>query len=455
MQRGVGIKKQKMEKEKRLRDIVGTGLKLEQKKFQKSAKDKAKKPCQTRYLNGLYSILILVLCILFSSTYLLFPLHNSIIFPEYWYETLFTAPSGFFLTLTFDAMLVCKFYFKLDCMLSFGTFTKLYLAPVIPWVTITILSHYIWTDYFGYNHPMPFTLLLGYFTPFIQAFALYLLLPQKFSTRENFQKRIRAYTFSRIWVIFIACQYQGFTFLFTVLPLEMQWVVALLLPILREFNYRVVNYIMIESADVEDGSGKITIIIGNNGFHALYVAIQLAQNSTVMTSYCILATDFILNLYSCHKIIQLHRAIASEPLMNLVLPNAVRVTNKDEQLLKLILIETLEILIPLAYILTVLIAYYGPNAEIIGNIRNNYWQYESIDDIGTVVEAVSLMFAIDLCSAIIAGLLLWKMCSINILREFCRIMDEYWTIIAINIANYLNYVSTSSFFLFKSYVDLL
>ena len=187
---------------------------------------------------------------------------------------------------------------------------------------------------------------------------------------------------------------------------------------------------MIKSANVEDDRGKIAIIIGLNTFHALYVSIKLGHTATAVTSSCILIVDAVLNLYSCYKIIQLHLLVSPD--------GSQAAKEKKHRLVKLILIETLEVLVPLAYLLTVLIAYYGPNGEILGNIRNSLWQYKAIDNIEKLILAVLLMFVIDLCSAIIS---LWKICSVNLLREACKVMDDYWIVIAINIANYLNYVS--------------
>ena len=121
--------------------------------------------------------------------------------------------------------------------------------------------------------------------------------------------------------------------------------------------------------------------------------------------------------------------------------NAIIVAEKEDKLTTVILVETLEILVPLVYVTTVLIAYYGPNAQILGNIGNSYWQYEAIDDIGTLVIALSLMFVVDTCSAIISGVILWKLCDINFVRKSCKILKDNWTIIAVNIGNYLSYVS--------------
>ena len=57
------------------------------------------------------------------------------------------------------------------------------------------------------------------------------------------------------------------------------------------------------------------------------------------------------------------------------------ITEKSLQKLKksvqiLVLAESLEIVIPLAYLVCFVIAYYGPNADILGNIKNGYWQYQ-------------------------------------------------------------------------------
>ena len=254
-----------------------------------------------------------------------------------------------------------------------------------------------------------------------------------FCHKNDTKKQIRAFNFSRVWAILIDLQYKGLTLLFTIVPIEMQWILAFMMPIMREGNFQIMNYIMIKSANVEDERGKIAIIIGLNTFHALYVSIKLGHTATAVTSSCILVVDAVLNLYSCYGIIKMHQLVAPE--------GSQAAKEKKHRLVKLILIETLEVLVPLAYLLTVVIAYYGPNGEILGNIRNSLWQYKAIDDIGKLILAVLLMFVIDLCSAIIAGISLWKICSVHLLREAYKVMDNYWMVIAINIANYLNYVS--------------
>ena len=114
---------------------------------------------------------------------------------------------------------------------------------------------------------------------------------------------------------------------------------------------------------------------------------------------------------------------------------------RDSILIKLVLTEILEILAPLSYLITVLLAYYGPNAEILGNIRNGCWHFKPIQAIGQLVFHVAIMFIIDSSSAVIVGYWLFKACSINFVEETFKVIREKWDAIAIIMANFLTYVS--------------
>ena len=46
-----------------------------------------------------------------------------------------------------------------------------------------------------------------------------------------------------------------------------------------------------------------------------------------------------------------------------------------EALKILVLCETLEFIMPLGYMACFVVAYYGPNADVLGNVKNDYWQY--------------------------------------------------------------------------------
>ena len=94
--------------------------------------------------------------------------------------------------------------------------------------------------------------------------------------------------------------------------------------------------------------------------------------------------------------------------------------------------ERIETIIPLTYILMTLMAFYGPNAEILGNIKLAIWHYQTpIEDIETFISNVGLLLVIDFLSFIINGTLLWKFCKINVPKVLQELQNDFWFYMAI------------------------
>ena len=98
----------------------------------------------------------------------------------------------------------------------------------------------------------------------------------------------------------------------------------------------------------------------------------------------------------------------------------------QESVRGLVLNERCEIVIPLLYILTFLMAYNGANAELIGNVKLTLWQYRAVKDFNKHLGKIFLLFAIDLFGAFVNGLLLWTTCQINCLKILKNIQKEFW-----------------------------
>ena len=75
--------------------------------------------------------------------------------------------------------------------------------------------------------------------------------------------------------------------------------------------------------------------------------------------------------------------------------------------------ERIETVIPLSYTLVFLMAFYGPNAGIIGGAKLDLWHHEVITDIEPVMKSLLLLGCIDLLSAVTNGILLAITCKIN------------------------------------------
>ena len=215
---------------------------------------------EDRLRNGLYGLVIPTLSILFSFPILLFPQHDSILHPEYWYENILVSCLTAVLTLSLETVYVTiKYYLEIPSMVSISVLIQLYLSSVFVWISTLCFIHFFWTFLMEYNSPMPLTLLLVTLIFIAQYSTLYILVCKRQHTSSDTKKRLKQFILSRVWVNVVELQYQALGFLFVLLPLNFQWVLAFLLPLVREFNYKIFYRIMIDSLQLENG--KLGIIM--------------------------------------------------------------------------------------------------------------------------------------------------------------------------------------------------
>ena len=100
----------------------------------------------------------------------------------------------------------------------------------------------------------------------------------------------------------------------------------------------------------------------------------------------------------------------------------------------LVIAEALEIIIPLAYLVCFVAAYYGPNAGVLGNIKNGYWHFKSVDEPWNPIMILLIVSAADLFSLIAVAIFLRFASNINLLHVFTHLMKEYGAVFAIHIA---------------------
>ena len=82
---------------------------------------------------------------------------------------------------------------------------------------------------------------------------------------------------------------------------------------------------------------------------------------------------------------------------------------------------------PATYIILILMAYFGPNAKLIGNIQLSIWQFERpIQDINQYVANVSLLLGMDFMSFIVNGILLWYFADINVFQFLKKLQQDFW-----------------------------
>ena len=89
-------------------------------------------------------------------------------------------------------------------------------------------------------------------------------------------------------------------------------------------------------------------------------------------------------------------------------------------------------------------AYFGPNAELIGNMKNSWWQYSAVKSVDRMITNISLfLFFIDSLSLIICSFLIWYCCRINLFKAYEALQKEFGWPFSVCLAIIFNGVSVS------------
>ena len=120
--------------------------------------------------------------------------------------------------------------------------------------------------------------------------------------------------------------------------------------------------------------------------------------------------------------------------------------------------ERIEALITLTYISCFLMAYYGPNADSLGNIKLTMWQYKAITDINQLIQNLCILAGIDLLSGFFNAILLWTTCKINVFKVLKGIQKDLWLIMGVQEAFFFVQVKNITKYnsqLFPATLDIL
>ena len=379
-----------------------------------------------------YILVILLFSVLFTVPAVLIPQQNVMEYPTYWWDLMIPASVGYSLYVALNSQLECKVIFRFNFLLTFKLFLRLYAVSALGGLIPFCVSHLVWTVWLGNAHPVPFLGLVAWVINFVHFVHLWFEFPSELRMEPGVRKRIQFYFLYRLWFLFYGLEKLALGIMFEKIPIKIQWIMAIIFPLARELNLWILTKLLEKATNYELTIGlvpKLTALIAVNIVHAFFVAMILGNSSTKVTSYAILAVEVILNLYSSYQIIKLHRKTVSKDLLE----TEKIMTEKKEETLQLFAVETVEYLVPLVYTITFLMAFYGPNATILGNIRNSDWQYQEVEDVEHFIGELMKMFFVDLASLAVSGTIFWKVCSANFLQEGYQMVKLYWPLISVKI----------------------
>ena len=105
----------------------------------------------------------------------------------------------------------------------------------------------------------------------------------------------------------------------------------------------------------------------------------------------------------------------------------------------LVLAEMSGLILPLAYLICLTMAYIGPNAEMLGNIKSSHWQYVAVEDLGKSAQNLLMFVGIDAISLVLSFFSLLFFCKVNLWKVFLHIQKEYGFVLAFQQAFFLEH----------------
>ena len=372
---------------------------------------------------ALYGFGGVVLGILCNCITTLIPMHNVIEQPEYFLESILVAAPGIPVYVG-QMQTFLRYWMNTSCLSTLKNFSFTALFCVIYGISINVPIYLIWSGVYGYPFPMPFHTFLKATTMMFFAFlVLWYQFPLQHRRNKNFKRRFRYFIYSVLLNYVQNFEYNILGRIFSNVATERQWILAALLPLVREVNVWMHLKVVGKAAGTNDDSSVIISSSHNiNTRHTVFLTVMLGTEATDLSSWILLGEDFLINTYLAAKIIWIKK----------------RRMNSDkndkemfECLFTLTINELVEIVVPLAFLICFLTAYYGPNAELIGNVKSTYFHFKPIESIDKFINSIVLLLIVDFLGLVLTIFVLWYLCQVNFLRAYMVMQQEFWPVITV------------------------
>ena len=380
------------------------------------------------YWHCLYSFLILAGCIINTFIFTSIPRHNSILYPEYWYESLFCIIFSHSLRDSCVHIVELYIFTKERCLLKKMHLTKVFTICSASFAVPYCISYISWTLYLGYNHPMPFAgflVLIGDVSIYMVAF--WFLFPAQLRTEYEIKRQSLAYLSWRLW---FTAQIILKEILSTVAHLDSwSWILPILIPLVRISSCKVAEKIVGSFPETNKDDVKFLVSASITISYVSFVTANLYSLSDTLV-YGILVVELFLHMKGCYEIFKVRRRVEEELES---MENNTMASDRRKKIQSLAMGEFIDAILPLAFGIAFSMAYYGPNANLIKNVKNDYFGGQAIDDVPYFYFIMGLMFGLDLFAMFMSCAFLHHICKINLFQGFCNMMQKYWMIFLFNL----------------------
>ena len=381
------------------------------------------------YYYGFLGFVGLVVGSALSSVIVLIPKIGGIEQPSQWYRysLLYSIVVGFSLSINFG-LVQPSFWIGLNFFRDLKPFLSRFLVVSVSLFVSNASCYVIWTIWAKETYPMPLNYFLCNTISFwIMQATLWIHIPK--SERKKNMASYRKFLLSQVIIVCCFWEYLAMGLALTNIPIDYQWVLAIVFAMIREMNEAILSRVCCRISERKQNLVKISAWHWMVAVNAFFLTVAMSSVATDTTNYLILAIDFFINVLICIQIIWKFKKNKNNinDEINLALN-------------ELVLNERLEVVIPLGYCLCYLMAYYGPNKAILGNI--------ACSDVEKTMKVTALLFLVDVSSLFVSSILLWLFCKINLFKVYVKSQKKLWWIMASQEAFLLNEVNVKLLFTF-------
>ena len=183
---------------------------------------------EVSHWNSLYFFGILAVVCLNAAILFLIPRHNSIFYPEFWYETLIYIVIGNHTRRSASHILELFIFTNQQDLLKKSHYLKVFLTCSLSFAVPYCISYLVWTIWLGKNHPLP---NLGLFDILgdlsINVVSFWFFFSPVLRKQETIMRQAKAFLVYRLWA-FLNIFARGA--LSTIAKSSVPWLLIMLIP---------------------------------------------------------------------------------------------------------------------------------------------------------------------------------------------------------------------------------
>ena len=365
-------------------------------------------------------------------SFVLWPMQNVFSHPHTWWNCMLKCGTVMTSLMALTTLTFAGAWLNVKSILAFDNFLWTFFicsgALAIGWLVfkslplLTLffrtLEWVVWNFLLNLPSPVPFSPFGPTSLCFLAiSLTIFYMFPASWRSEPTFARQLRWLVAAQLYMAaHMVSNFLLFNFIFfIILPPYLQWLAAFGLPGIRELSSFVLTAICKRVAGGKEDM-KATLVIASflDTFHALFLAISVGSLANVVTTWTFFGVDFVFNAYALFKIYRASR----NGLINI-----------GEDILGIVQGMFLGFAVSLVYLASLVVIYNGPNADVLGNIKNSYFDYQAIEDLEGTIKSILLIVAIETLTSVATIAILQLKCRISIGLTFLHLMKEFGLII--------------------------